>query len=375
MTDTLTIRKVESKRDFKAFFEFPWAVYKDNPHWVPPLLSQRHHLLDKKKNPSWDYLEGDYYVAWRGERPVGTIAAFINHRHNEYWEEKIGWFGFFEVFEDVEAASALLQTALDYAKAKGMSAVRGPANFTLNDECGLLIDGFVQPLVLMPYNHPYYQRLIEGEGFEKIQDTISVWTDPSRYLDEQGNPPAKVIRVVQKVAERKGITTRAAVMKKLKAELELLRQIYEKAWEKNWGFVPPTLREMDALFKSLKDFYHPALGWFGLVDGKEVGFMMGLPDMNQVLKHAYPHPRTPEIITLLKAFWHWKIRSKITRQRILLFGINAEFRSMGVDAAIFLAYVLAAMKSIPNIDAGWVLEDNINALSNMKTWGATEHRR
>lgn len=375
--DSVIVRKVETRRDFKVFFEFPWTVYKDDPNWVPPLLSQRRHLLDKRHNPSWEYLEGDYFVAWRGEKPVGTIAAFINHRHNEYWKENLGWFGFFEVFYDQEAASALLQTAAEYVKGRGATAIRGPANFTLNDECGLLIENFVQPLLLMPYNHAYYKELIEnsGLGYDKVMDVVSLWTDPSRYLDQKGNLPEKLLRVVGKINERRSITTRPADPKILKKELELLREIYQKAWEKNWGFVPPTTREMDALFDSLRSYFHPALGVFGLVDGKEVSFMMGLPDMNQVLKHAYPRPGVPEVISLLKAFWHWKIRPKITRQRILLFGVIEGFRSMGVDAAVYLSYIQSSMKTIPNIDAGWILETNFNALNQGKLFGTSEHRR
>jgi hypothetical protein len=162
----------------------------------------------------------------------------------------------------------------------------------------------------------------------------------------------------------------------LKQELELLRQIYQAAWEKNWGFVPPTEKEMDELFKALKDYFHPGLGVFGLVKGKPAGFMLGLPDMNQALRLAYPRPGEPEIWTLLKILWHWKIRPKITRQRVLLFGVNPEYRGMGVDAAIFLTYLSSSIKSkYPAIDAGWILATNAPVVNQAKLFKAKDYKR
>lgn len=378
MAEALTVRKVENARDFKAFFEFPWTVYKNDPNWVPPLLSQRRHLLDKKKNPSWKYLTGDYFVAWRGNQAVGTIAAFINHRHNETWEEKMGWFGCFEVLEDQEAATALLRTAAEHVRSLGAEAIRGPASFTLNDECGLLIDNFEPPLVLMPYNHPYYKTLIEcsGLGYEKVMDTISFFTGPGEYLDASGQFPEKLLRVVRKTKERAGIVTRQADVKRLKEELALLREIYQSAWEKNWGFVPPTDHEMDDLFANLRQYFDARLGTFATVNGELAGFIMALPDMNQVLHRAYPRPGTPEIWTLLKALWHWKIRPKITRQRVMLMGVKPQFRRKGVDAALFLAHLeLSKDTPFPPIDAGWILEINDAAKTLAKTFGAYTYKQ
>ncbi len=375
--EALTIRKVEGKQDFKVFLEFPWTVYKDDPNWVPPLVSARRHLLDKHKNPSWEYLEGDYFIARRGTKPVGIIAAFINKRHNETWNEKMGWFGFFECFNDPEAAKALLETAAKHVKSLGADAIRGPANFTLNDECALLIENFEPPLILMPYNPPYYQKLIEesGLGYDKVMDLVSIYAYPEGYLSEGGKFPEKLVRVVEKTKEKRKLSTRKADSKKLKEELALLRSVYEQAWERNWGFVSPTDHEMDDLFKNLRDYFDARLGRFGYVDGKLAAFMMGLPDMNQVLHWAYPHPRVPEIITLLRAFWHWKIRPKMTRQRILLFGVNPEYRSIGIDAAIYYEYLKDSQDTYPHIDAGWVLESNAPIINQSKMFGAHTYKR
>jgi GNAT superfamily N-acetyltransferase len=361
MTDALSIRKVETSQDFKVFLEFPWSHYRNDPNWIPPLVSSRRHLLDKKRNPSWQYMTGEYYLAWRGKKPVGTIAAFVNHRHNQTHNENLGWFGFFECEDDQETATALLRTAADYGRAQGCDAMRGPANFTLNDECALLIENFSPPMLLMPYNPPYYQRLIEasGLGLAKAMDLVSYIAKPTSYLDENGNIPERLLRVIRKVSEKYQVSVRRANMRELHKEVHLLAEIYRAAWANNWSFVPPTDEEIDDLFKQLSQYFDPRLGEFGMVDGKVVGFMLALPNMNQVLQRAYPHPRVPEWWTLLKAFWHWKIRPKITEQRIVMFGVKPEYQRMGVAAAILLAHMEATMQTrYPDVDLGWVLETN-----------------
>ena len=179
MSNPVAVRKVENAGDFRAFFEFPWHLYKNDPHWVPPLLSMRRDLLDKEKNPAWaEYMEGDYFAAWRGDQIVGTIVAYINHRHNKFHEEHIGWFGAFEVYDDQEAATALLETAAEWVKSRGYDAVRGPQTFTTHEECGLLVDGFTRPTLLMPYNYPYYQQLVENAGFHKNMGCLQLPYEP-----------------------------------------------------------------------------------------------------------------------------------------------------------------------------------------------------
>jgi hypothetical protein len=368
LSGPLTIRKVDTPADFKIFLEFPWTIYKDDPNWVPPLLSMRKLLLDKKKSPSWDYLEGDYYLAFRGDKPVGTISAVVNHIYNKFWEIKVGWFGFFECFDDQEAATALLKAASEHIKSLGpYTGMLGPANFTMNDECGLLIENFSQPVLLMPYNKPYYRKLIEesGLGFAKAMELYSWYSNPD-LIQSEGGLPAKLVRVVEKTRERNGIKIRKPDTKKLKQELATIRSIWENAWEKNWGFQPPTDKELDHLFKDLKDYVDPALARIAEIDGKAVGFLLALPDMNQALKAAYPNPQTPEIITLLKVLWHWKIRPKITGQRILLMGVLPEYRSKGADAAMNLSFFEEGIRNkYYDTDAGWVLETNqpMNQLS------------
>jgi GNAT superfamily N-acetyltransferase len=361
-TGQLTVRKVDNPADFKVFFEFPWTVYKGDPNWVPPLLSLRHSLLDKKKNPAWEYLEGDYFVAYRGATPVGTIAAFINHNHNKFWKENIGFFGFFECFDDQEAATALLKTAAEYVKSLGATeGLRGPANFTVTDECALLIENFSRPVVLMPYNHVYYQRLIEesGLGFAKIMDLYSYYTNPDMILED----PAfvnKLSRVVERTKERNHITIRTPVPGKLKVEVDLILHMYDTAWERNWGFYPATKREADKLYTDLKDFVETDLIRFAVIDGKNVGFFLALPDLNEVLHLAYPRPGEPELWTLLKILFYWKVQRRIKGQRVVFMGVEPEYRGKGSEAAMMQSFLQDGLvhRRYYGSDLGWVLESN-----------------
>ncbi len=387
----VSVRKVEDDQNFRSgdmrvFFEFPWTVYKNDPNWVPPLLSFRRNLLTRSKNPAWEYLEGEFYVAWRGDKPVGTIAAFINKLHNKTWDEKLGWFGFFECFDDQEAATALLKAASDYALKQGMTALRGPANFSVNDECALLIENFEPPLILMPYNPPYYQKLIEssGLGLTKIMDLESWHATPEMLrAADYDVVTQKLRRVVEKTKQRYNVTIRRPTLATLKDDLQALQQVYTTAWQKNWGMIPPTEKEVEHLFADLKDYYDPTLACFAEMNGQLVAFLLGLPDMNQVLIKAYARPGTPEIITLLKAAWYWKIRPRLTgkhtiiRERVLLFGVKPEFRLKGIDAAMLLDIFekLVNHPTYKDNDGGWFLETNQPILQIMSTLHTIQYKR
>lgn len=375
MSAPVAVRPVESRQDFRAFFEFPWTLYRDDPHWVPPLLSMRRDLLDKRKNPAWaEYMEGEYFAAWRGDQIVGTIVAFINHRHNQFHQEHIGWFGMFEVYDDQEAASALLDTAADWVRARGYDAIRGPQTFTTHEDCGILVDGFVRPVLLMPYNFPYYGRLVEGAGFVKAQDLYSFYLSRQGALEHKTGD--RLARLTQAVMKRNKITVRQIDRRNLKAEFQLFKDIYNAAWDRNWGFVPMTPRELDALVHSLGQFFDPDLAFFAEVDGDPAGFILAIPDFNQVLHRVYPRPGVPEWWSLLRALWYWKVRPVIDTARIPLMGVKEPYRKTGV-AAVLYYYVLEALMSTRHImhsDSGWILESNENMVSIALSFGSTIYK-
>lgn len=363
------IRKVETQADFKPFFEFPWTLYHDDPNWTPPLLSMRREQYDQKKHPAWEYMEGDYFTAYRDNRIVGTIAAYVNHRHNEYNDEHIGWFGGFEAYDDPEAATALLEAAGDWVRQHGYEIMRGPQTFTTHDETGLLVDGFTRPILLMPYNKPYYEKLVLGAGFQPVMDTYSFHL--SRADVEANGLSERLERITKAIMKRNSVTIRPIDRRNLKQEFALFKELYNAAWEKNWGFVPMTPRELDALVASLGQFFDPDLAFFGYVDGEAAGFIMAIPDFNQVLLKAYPKPGTPEVVSLLKALYYWKLRPIIDWARVPLMGVKAEYRSKGVDAVMY-HHILQAMLNgrYEHSDSGWILAANQNMVSIAQNFGS-----
>lgn len=372
---SVTVRKVENSRDMKVFFEFPWKLYKNDPNWVPPLLSMRREVLDKKKNPSWEYLKGDYYLAWRGDVPVGTIAAFSNHRHNELHHENIAWFGFFESENDQETADSLLNTAVEWAHAHDYDAVRGPQSFTNMDECGLLVDGFERPILLMPYNPPYYQQLIENAGFTGVMDTYSFHGNWDTIENSSMRVRERFGKLVDRIQKRGNISVRPINRRKLKQEFELFKDIYNTAWEKNWGFVPFTSKELDALVKTLGMIFDPKLACFAYVEDEPAGFIIAVPDLSQVLHRVRPRPGVPEVFSLLQVAWLWKVRGIIDWARIPLLGVVEKHRNKGVDMVMY-NYLLNAFDGTQykNVDCGWILETNQPMMQILKNLEMRIHR-
>ncbi|MCY3719895.1 MAG: hypothetical protein OXG07_10120 [Anaerolineaceae bacterium] len=377
MADSLSVRVVENKADFRAFFGFPWRVHADSPEWVPPLLSMRVELLDKEKNPAWSYMEGEYFVAWRGAQPVGTVAAFINHRHNEVHDERIGWFGAFDVLDDQEAATALFDAAGDFVRGRGYEALRGPQTFTTHEECGLLIEGFGRPVLLMPWNPPRYQRHVEEAGLVKYADMYSFAM--SREMSADMKLTERLQRITQQVMKRNKITIRPINRRDMKGDFQRFRALYNDAWDRNQGFVPMNDAELDALVASLGQFLDPDFAFFASVDGELAGFVLGIPDLNQVLQKAAPRPGVPEPLTLLRAVWHWKLRPVIDTVRIPLLGVREPFRHKGVDVALYY-HILEACQAharLQHADGGWILESNEAMMSvarNMRLKPYRTHR-
>ncbi|MCL7451794.1 MAG: GNAT family N-acetyltransferase, partial [Anaerolineae bacterium] len=206
---------VTTEEQRRAFARFPWRVYRDNPNWVPPIFGDRLKLLDPKGHPFWEHAEQQLFLARRGQEIVGTISAHINHRHNEVYQDKVGFFGFFEVFQDQAAAEALLDTAADWLRERGMEAIRGPENPSQNEEVGLLIDSYDSPpVILMTYNPPYYLDFVEGAGFDKAQD-LYAWILPTDIFDKDVQRlPRKFLRVAEQARSRENVVIRRIDMKR-----------------------------------------------------------------------------------------------------------------------------------------------------------------
>ncbi|WP_342373895.1 N-acetyltransferase [Myxococcus stipitatus] len=335
-----------------AFIRFPASLYAGDPNWVPPLEMERKDFIDPKKNPFFEYGEVELFLARRGQEVVGRIAAIRNPRHQEIHGTKEGFFGLFECVNDAGVARMLLEAAGAWLKERGLDAMLGPANFSSNQDWGLLVEGYdTPPAIMMPYNPPYYATMLESCGLTKAKDLFAF------ELSASAEPPEKVVRIAEKMRQREGITVRAVNLKDFANEVERIRDIYNSAWEKNWGFVPFTDREFDHLAKDMKSIVRPELVLIAEVKGEPVAFSMTLPDANQALKAANGRLTTFGLpIGLVKLVLASR---RIDRLRLITLGIKEGYRRRGLDAILYLDTLRTAHQlGYSGGEISWTLEDN-----------------
>jgi len=310
-------------------------------------------LLSRSKNPFFEHADAEYFLAERDGAVVGRIAAISNRLHNETHGDRVGFFGFFECIDDQSVADALFQAAGDWCRALGHDTLRGPASFSVNDECGLLVDGFdTPPTLMMPHNPRYYISLIERGGFAKAKD---LWVYQGGTEEAYVPVPERLARATELIRQRQGITLRPLNMKDFEGEVERIKELYNTAWEKNWGFVPMTEHEIDHLAEQFKPVVIPELVPMAEKDGKLIGFGIVLPDLNVVFRSNRSGRLFPVIIRLL---WALKMK-KIRRARILLLGVVPAYQGKGVDAILYhWIWTKSAEQKIYWGEAGWILEDN-----------------
>jgi hypothetical protein len=347
--DPLLIRPVVTRRDERDFIRFQWVPYRGNPFWVPPLLMDRRKLIDRKNNPFYQHASLAMWLAERDGAIVGRIGAIVNENHNREHNEKTGFFGFFECLDDQEAANGLFQTASRWLKDQGMEAIRGPANPSVNDEYGLLIEGFDHPpTIMMSYNPSYYPRLVEGAGFAKVKDLYAY------HLDSRTVFTDKLIRGAEIVKKRTGLTIRTIDMKNFDREVALIRDLYTRGWSRNWGEVPMTEAEFAALAKDLRMAVDPRIVIIAEIKGKPVGFGLSLPDYNQILiknRNGYLLPALVRILLFKK---------RIHYSRVLVLGVLPELISTGIGGVLFYELGRRSVEAgFPSGEASWVLEDNL----------------
>lgn len=359
------VRPVETLQEREAFIRLPWALYAGDRFWVAPLLRDMRRMLDPEVHPFHRHSEVRLFVAWRGDRPVARIAAIHNRNHEGFHGEPVGFFGFYETPDDRAVSDALLDAAGAWLRERGLETMRGPASFSTNETAGLLVEGFDgPPLVLMPYNPPFYEDLLEAYGLRPVKTLLAY------YIDNQ-TPPEYLVRAAGIVRKRTGVRTRAVAMKRFEEELGTIRRIYNSAWEKNWGFVPMTDAEFEFLAEELKPIVDPNLARIAESPGGEpVGFALALPDFNEVLQklngRLFP-------FGILKALWY---RQKIHRMRVITLGLLEEYRGKGVDALLYLDMIeKGAARGIEFAELSWVLEDNEAMRKPLERLGGEVYRR
>jgi GNAT superfamily N-acetyltransferase len=338
---------VTDGRGLNRFIVFPYAHYRGDPLWVPQLRMDMRTLLSPTKNPFFQHAAAQYFLAQRGGEVVGRIAAIKNDAHTREHNDRVGFYGFFESVNDQAVANALFDAAAAWLRPHGFTVMRGPVSPSINDECGLLVRGFTTPpTLMMPHNPSYYVDLHQAYGFTKAKDLLV-------YESTTIQVPERIVRAATVIAQRKGISLRPLDLKRFKAEVELVKALYNEAWEKNWGFVPLTDAEIDHLAKQLKPIVVPDLVCFAERAGKVIGFAVALPDLNVALRH---NPSGRLFPGILKVLWYAR---KVRRVRILLLGVLRDYRSAGVDA---LMYHWIWTKGVGHGynwgEGGWILEDN-----------------
>ncbi|UCG44262.1 MAG: acyl-CoA N-acyltransferase [candidate division WOR-3 bacterium] len=344
----IEVREVNTPEQLQAFVELPWSIYAEDRNWVPPLKKDVRELLDHRRHPFWEHARGTLFLAVEDGRPVGRISAQVDDNYNRLWSEKLGSFGFFESQDRADVGSALLARASAWVRDRGMTVVRGPMSPSSNDEWGLLVKGFDRPPVLMmPYNPPYYRALIEGSGFVKAKDLLA-------FIKYASTPmPERFTTLARRLQDNPRISVRHLNMRRLESEMKIVKELYNAAWEKNWGFSPMTGREMDLLAANLKNFAVPEMVLLAFYDGKPAGLSITLPDFNQVLRRL---DGRFDLAGLLKSL---RYRNRITGIRALVFGFKKEYRRLGLPILLFYRTELyARSKGYEWCELSWNLEDN-----------------
>ena len=362
------VRPVTSSKQKKQFIDFEWTVNKNTKNWISPLRMERAKVLDTKKNPFYSHAEIQLFLAYKDDKIAGRIAAITNKNYNDFQNDNAGFFGFFDCYNDQEVADALFQTAVDWLKDKGKDLMYGPMNPSTNDEVGILIDGFdTPPYMMMTHNAPYYPQLAEDFGLTKAKDLFAWFVTTDRAME---NISEKIQRVSGKILKKYNITIRNLVIKNLKDEIKLIKDIYNNAWSRNWGFVPFTDDEINALAKDLAQVADENLLLLAEKEGNPIAFSLTLPNINEVLQRIPNGRLLPTgIFKLLSGM------KKINYLRVLVLGVKKEFQFLGLGSIFYIETIMRAKeKGYLGGEMSWILEDNYTMNKPIEDVGAKKYK-
>lgn len=364
----VTIRRVSSGADRRAFLDFPYDHYADATHFVAPLRMDQANVLNPKKNPFFEHGEIEQFLAEKDGKTVGRIAAIVNGKHLEKYADGNGFFGFFETIEDYDVAEALLDAASDWLRGKGLTGMRGPTNPSMNDVAGLLVDGFHRPpAILLPYNYPYYEEYLKRYGFERA---MTMW---AFYIHEAYINDKRMARGAQLVMRRNpDVSVRTLNMDRFDDDIAAAMRIYNEAWADNWGHVPYTKHEALHLAKELKPVIESDLFLFAEKDGVPVAFSATLPNLNRALKKL-PRGRLlpfglPKLLGTIKAGGIYEVR-------MALMGVLPEYRKLGTDVVlIHQTIVNGREKGYEAAELSWVLDNNQALVNSLEKLGCARDK-
>ena len=374
----LAVRPVSGRRELTAFIKLPFRLHRGTP-WVPPLLFERRQFLNRRKNPYFKHAEAEYFLAWRDGRPVGRITAQIDRRWDEFQGGSDGHFGFLEAEDDPRIFAALFEAAESWARERGRRRLLGPMDFTTNDECGLLIEGYeLHPMILQPWHPPYYRERIEALGYGKAMDLL-MWNLEMGGLKRGDRFADAIHAVADKVESEHGITVRNMRKRDLESEIGRFMEVYNAAWGRNWGFVPITEEEVRAQARNLRPVLDEDWAFIAERDGEVLGAALTLPDLNRI---------TRELNGRLLPFGWWPFARayfsshginsgrKIDRVRVFALGVKPEHQHTGIAARFYVRHIeTAAEVGVSGGETGWILEVNEPMNRAMEGMGGTVVKR
>lgn len=357
---------VSNKKEEKDFLQFPYQHYSDDKYWVAPLRIEQKKLLNKDKNPFFKNAEAAFFLAYYNDKPVGRIAAIIDHRYNKYHDTKTGFFGFFECNDNQETVDLLFKVAEDWLKNNGMKDVLGPANPGMMDEIGVLVDGFEKyPSILMPYNKAYYDKLITQTGYKKEMDLLTYLVTQDSVDRNRAN---RAVEIVKK--RLPGIKIRKINLRKIHEEVKIIREIFNSAWGNNWGFIPLSSEEFDALADDLKTIVDTNFAHIAEIDGIPIAFSVALPDYNQIFRKMNGRLLP---FGILKILWN---KRKIDKIRTALMGVIPKYQGKGIDVLLHREAIENGLKKgVYSSEVGWILENNVNMVRVAEKIGGSIDKR
>jgi ribosomal protein S18 acetylase RimI-like enzyme len=358
----------QTSKDIMRFLKVSYPIYAKDPNWVAPLL------MDLKKvftleNPLFEHARMQLWVARQNGRDVGRIAGIVDDHFNHSAKQPAAFFGFFESVDSVAVSQGLFGACLDWARCQNAKVVQGPVNPTTNDECGLLVEGFDSPPVfMMTYNPAYYLGLLEGEGFRKAKDLLAF------HIDLATIPMERLSRIAAKVrARNRGLVFRPILRKTLEQDIIKVKEVYNAAWEENWGFVPMTDAEVDFMATRLKPLLMEGLVWLVEAGTEPVGFLLALPDYNPALQPLRGSLMTPKVLGFLPYLFGWK---RPTRTRVLTLGVKQAYRSKGLESALLIEGLKVGFEAgVRESEASWILEDNVMMCRVLEAIGGRPYKR
>jgi GNAT superfamily N-acetyltransferase len=364
---SVQVSRVDSSADRDAFIKFQWQIYRNDPAWVPPLILERKAFLNRDKHPFYGHGEAALFLARQNGATVGRIMASDDPNYNKLHETNVGCFGMFESIDDVDVAAALFDAAGSWLRDRGRTEVMGPIDYSTNYVCGLLIDGFQHPPTLLTaHNPPYYAPLIERCGFSKAKDWYAWW------FSEYPEPAARLRKIAQARAHKEKVTIRPIDLKQIAAEGQRIRDVYNQAWEQNWGFVPFTEAEAEHMAHELKPLIVPKGTLIAEVGERPIGFVIGVPDINVALRKINGRLTTFGLpIGLLKLLDHLK---RTRTGRLIALGVVKDYRRAGIAEMLVLRLMDEAFSRGFTGELSMTLEDNVMVNRFIEAMGAKRYK-